>query len=477
MKTKFLIFVVILFSKYSFGQSCNCTNELDFVVKYYEANLPGFMDNVNDKNRNEYEKFKKELFLKSKNINLKSECFKLLTYYVEFFKDNHSRMDMDVESVNEKDENLVKTFLNSETFKTSETYQLKKTDFKQYPLNDIRGIYQTSDSMYTIAIIPNKGSLRKYIGVITDSKTPLWVKGQVKLELNPNKKGGYEVFMYRGNHSLRFSPNYILSNGILGDNWFKTSLKKKVSYNLNNSNTLEFKILNDSTSYVRIPSFSGGLSAKIDSFYMAIDAQIQSKPYLIIDVRNNGGGSDRNASPLLKYIYTKPFAEDIVDLYVTEGNIKMWELWYEKINTDTINYNKEVRKKFLDNINKMKKAPLNSFLLKDKDTIKRDKVLSYPKKVVIIANKYCASSCETLLFWAKESDKTILVGENSGGYVGYGEVGSINTPCYEFTLYCTMTRYRKQRAFEVTGIPPNVRLNNRTDWINQTLDILTKNKK
>lgn len=26
-------------------------------------------------------------------------------------------------------------------------------------------------------------------------------------------------------------------------------------------------------------------------------------------------------------------------------------------------------------------------------------------------NKYCASSCETLLFWAKESDKTILVGK------------------------------------------------------------------
>ena len=40
-------------------------------------------------------------------------------------------------------------------------------------------------------------------------------------------------------------------------------------------------------------------------------------------VRNNGGGSDRNASPLLKYIYTKPLEEDNVDLYVTKDNIKI----------------------------------------------------------------------------------------------------------------------------------------------------------
>lgn len=50
-----------------------------------------------------------------------------------------------------------------------------------------------------------------------------------------------------------------------------------------------------------------------------------------------------------------------------------------------------------------------------------------------------------IVFEVKESDKSIIVGENSGGYVGYGEVGEIITPCYKFDLTCTMTRYDKNK--------------------------------
>ncbi len=485
MKTTFLVFLSIAFAASSFGQNCDCANDLDFVVKYYEANLPGFKDNVNDQNKKQYEKFKKELFFKAKNTKLKQTCFKLLTYYVEFFQDNHSSIAKEEQyrRVNEKNEDSVKAFLNSEIFKATEIYPLKEAALQQYPLNDIRGIYQTKDSMYTIAIIPNKNSFRQYIGVIIDSKTPLWKKGQVKIEfIKPNKKGGYEVFSYNRNHGVAYDPNLFFREGILGNGWFKTSLKSNTvdsrNYSDNDSDKLEYKQLNDSTTYIRIPSFSGDITAQLDSFYKRVDLKIQSKPYLMIDVRNNGGGSDNNVLPLLKYIYTKPFVSDIVDLYVTRDNLKIWDLWYKNISRDTINYNKEYQTEFLEEINRMKKAPLNSFLQRGSgDTIKMDTILAYPKKIAIIMNQYCASSCEALLFCAKESDKTILVGENSGGYVGYGEVGSVNTPCYNFTLYCTKTRYRKQQAFEATGIPPDVRLDNKTDWISQTLKLLTQKNK
>jgi C-terminal processing protease CtpA/Prc len=91
-----------------------------------------------------------------------------------------------------------------------------------------------------------------------------------------------------------------------------------------------------------------------------------------------------------------------------------------------------------------------------------------------MTNRWCASSCESLLFLAKESDKTIIVGENSGGYVGYGEVGEIETPCYNFDLTCTMTRYKKQRAYEVIGIEPDIMLDKQKDWIEQTIKFLEK---
>lgn len=218
------------------------------------------------------------------------------------------------------------------------------------------------------------------------------------------------------------------------------------------------------------------MEKKIYEFYDKYDSLITSKPNLIIDVRNNGGGSDGCVVPLLEYIYTKPFYQDTVEVYATKGNIKRYEEFYEtRIKNDTINYDNDYRKSFTDEIEKMKTVPNKTFIPRAMgELIKGDTILKYPSKVAIIINKGCASSCETLLFWAKESDKTILVGENSGGFVGYGEVTETETPNFKFILRCTMTRYRQQRKYEATGVIPNFYLSLQKDWIEQALELLKK---
>ena len=105
------------------------------------------------------------------------------------------------------------------------------------------------------------------------------------------------------------------------------------------------------------------------------------------------------------------------------------------------------------------------------ETIK-GKSHKYPKKVAILYNRSCASSCEPLLFFAKESDKAILVGENSGGYVGYGNIFSIRTPQYKFNMQASTTRYKNARKYEVVGITPDYKLDYKSDWIKQTEKIL-----
>jgi hypothetical protein len=463
-------------NQFTFSQDCKCETELKFVINYYETNLPSFIDNVNEKNENEYLAFKNLLLSKSKVSNKKMDCFKILTKYVEFFKDNHSSIYMQDVDVNENNPESLSNFLNSETYKSREYYKFKESEIKQYPLKEIKGIYQNADSTITIAIIQIKKS-EKFIGVVTESKSKLWKKGQIKVELTKKKDGSFEAFYYSYKHTLKYYPNYTLENGILGDFWFKKSLKNKVNYSHNFDNKIEFKILNDSTSYLRLSSFSSELNAKIDSLYKKVDAQILSKPNLIIDVRNNGGGNDGNAYPLLKYLYTKPFEDDSVDFYVTKDNIKIWENWYQENSKDTINFNAQDLKESLKDINRMKNSKLGTFIprsLSEKSIIKRDIIEYNPKRIAIMTNRWCASSCESLLFLAKESDKTIIVGENSGGYVGYGEVGEIVTPCYKFDLTCTMTRYKKQRAYEVIGIEPNIKLDKQKDWIEQTMKLLEK---
>ncbi len=58
-----------------------------------------------------------------------------------------------------------------------------------------------------------------------------------------------------------------------------------------NDKPYEFKTVTDSVNYLRLSDFDAQLTHKLEAFYSEIDQTIQSKPYLIIDVRNNGGGS------------------------------------------------------------------------------------------------------------------------------------------------------------------------------------------
>lgn len=114
----------------------------------------------------------------------------------------------------------------------------------------------------------------------------------------------------------------------------------------------------------------------------------------------------------------------------------------------------------------MRAAPSGSFIPIDGDTVDAaitlDSVARWPRKVAILADGGCASSCESLLLWALESDKAVIMGANSGGFLAYGEVGRTGTPCFDLDLYTTMTRHHGLGRYEAIGIPPAIRLDSRT---------------
>ncbi len=472
-----LIILCLLISYLGISQNdCSCATELEFVIDYYETNLPGFKDNVHEGTQAEYDDLKRTVREEATKVRLASACYKVLVYYVEYFRDNHSTIRMKIEGLDESDQDLVDSFYQTAQYKSRETIALTEQDLQQYEADDIRGIYQTKDGYYKVAVIENKGPLRDYVGVIVESKSKLWKPGHVKFELKQKKDGKLDAFSYMRNHSLRYTANYFNGFGMLGNAWYKTTHLDQTNHALNTGNKIDFKLLQDSVAYMYIPTFSGRYSASLDSFYQANKKVIENTPYLIIDVRNNGGGSDNNVMPLLDYIYTNPIQGDQVDMFVTEANTGIWRKWTEDAKKDSKNFSKSDIKWFEKELSAMEKTPPGTFISRSKGRMLRRKVNpNKPKKVAVLYNRNCASSCESLLFLAKESANTILVGENSGGYVGYGENGSIKTPCYEFTLTCTMTRYDKQRAFEVIGIPPKFRLDYEKDWIEQTIQFLVAN--
>jgi C-terminal processing protease CtpA/Prc len=222
---------------------------------------------------------------------------------------------------------------------------------------------------------------------------------------------------------------------------------------LNSKGNFEFKALDDSTIYLKLKSFDGSLTQELDSFYSIIHDQLISKPYLVVDIRDNGGGSESSYFKLLPYVYTNPLKIDSAQIWVSPDNIKRYE---------------ESTKPDEELIKRMKNAPSYSFIPYKEDaatTWELDSSTTYPSKVALIYNRGSASAAEGMIMYFMQSSKVITIGENSGGYIGYGNVMDAQTPCGTYVIKNTTTKYAQKSKYEFVGIQPQFIPGKNEDWI------------
>lgn len=283
--------------------------------------------------------------------------------------------------------------------------------------------------------------------------------GHILMDLIPAHDNTYNVTYYTGLLGFNFKSilkSQKIENGIIPSFGFS-----KIKPALNEAE-YEFKELNDSINYIRLSSFDGMLVNELDSFYNAIHRDILRLPYLVIDIRNNGGGDERAYLDLLKYAYTKPLTLDSVNVWVSPENIKR----YEEISA-------EKNKRLLE---RMKAAQPFTFIPLAEDesnTWSLDSTLHYPKKIALLFDRGTASAAEGMIYYFMQSEKVITIGENTGGYMGYGNVMTAQTPCENFTIRSTTTRYFKKSKYEYVGIGPMYKISKKDDWIAYAKKLLT----
>jgi hypothetical protein len=167
-------------------------------------------------------------------------------------------------------------------------------------------------------------------------------------------------------------------------------------------------------------------------------------------------------------VYTGPILNDPLEMYVTPGNIATYKNELAKALADSSAYGPESIKDMRGYIQKMEHAKPYTFIPMDNAGISfttRKKVYPYPKKVAIVYNHNTASSGESFIFDAMQSKKVITMGENSGGYTGYGNVFAVPVPGSDLTLGCTTTRYPHRRKFDGIGIKPAWHLEVDGNWL------------
>jgi Peptidase family S41 len=469
----FALLTIIFSTILSTAQPCHCDSNFLFVKKYIETNSPSFADNVITERQKEYDEFCIQLLNNIKTDNCISNCTTFISTYLKFFRDQHLSIEESNTSIsiNENDTFALRKFKESVVYTKQEKIfltapQIEKLKYAAF--GSIEGIYYAMpDTTYTIAMV---ASGKAYKGIILNSKTKLWDKYQVKLTLTPLNDSVFIADRYMRDFSYKQENTQFKNDGFAE----LTFYKKKISTPSTNQ-VYSFQKLNDSINYIKINSFNGSYTAELNRFYKTVDSAIRSMPYLVIDVRNNGGGGDANYDALVPYFYDNPIAGDIVDVFATPDNIKRYEERISLMKKDEASFGKANIIATSIQLSKMKKAKPFSFVPLTNEKMgyrKLSYILPYPKKVIILYNKFCASSCESLLFDAIQSKRVITMGENSGGYTGYGNILPVKIPNSNLLLYCTTTRYREQRKYDGIGITPMVKLNANEDWLKAAIDLI-----
>ncbi len=234
-----------------------------------------------------------------------------------------------------------------------------------------------------------------------------------------------------------------------------------------------FSEADSQTLLLTLPSMSGDYSALIDSMLRANTKVLNSKPFLIVDCRNNSGGTDQTWAPLKPYLFTQPTVTDGRQYWASEDNAEFLLQMVKKEGTD------KKMKKYLKGIAaEMKKRPGAFVGTMNARRERPPAILPYPEKVIILVNKNSASSTENLLLWAKQSKKVTIMGRPTAGVADYGNLAVSVAPCRDWELWIPIMRSNRVadgRAIDNIGITPDVVLEeNEPDWIMRAREYLRK---
>lgn len=466
---KYSLIVVALFAATSGKtQTCECEKEFLYIRNVIEHNFAGYPDKLKALSKATYKKKTGELLELSRDRFASDNCILIIDKYLDIFKSHHLGVSLNLDPY-KIDTDFInhRPLFNIPLEKLVELHQSKSWE----------GIYVFAyDSSYKIAIIKDPTPLHDYVGVIIQSKLPTWKKGMIKIEGKLENDSLMSGLLYMRNHRPKFEGFALWDhNNKVGGDWIREGTPKEVSIpyakgnNSPRSPTIDAKSLTPTTFYIKIASFDIDYKPTIDSILKANESLLNNVPNLILDLRDNGGGSDDSWDGLIPYIYSNPIKFIGADVWATDATIEGYKRYLEDKNLP-----KESVSRLNSEISKMEMAKGKWIKKNDDEVVSSYAVKLYPKKVVILINKWCGSSTEEFLLAAQQSSKVILVGENTIGNLDYSNVVRVPFSCYPYFLNYASTRSRRlkiNKGIDNVGIAPKYQLTENDDWIKQALKL------
>ncbi len=323
---------------------------------------------------------------------------------------------------------------------------LEKNKETLFPLE---GIWQAGG--YKLGTI--RQAEKTFTAFILEGDSSFWSTGQIKAELTEVSTGLYRAFYYMKNHL----PNILylkLMGAELRDDKKGFSFTRFESNRSSTDNIISIYQHDPATMVMRIHAFWGTYRAYIDSVIAAHSTELSSTTNLIIDVSDNGGGSDFAWRSLLPFLYTKPVLIKQYETLCDEEIIQKTKDGF--VGRELLS--KEEETAYSAELDSCMNH-LGDFYCPGEctDTLRFHR-LEFPRTVAVIIGNNTASAAENFVLAAEQSSKVTLFGQPTAGIVDYGNVLWYDSPsgCRQFGIPSIRSARLPQRPLDNIGIQPQV---------------------
>lgn len=467
------------------SQSCCCTEAFSTLRKYLEESYAGYELKLSAYSK-EHTKLVSVLEKKMKDVpSFSVTCLRTLNEYIAFFEDGHltlnAQLTGNIDSVNLFYASTERMSIPTDTFKNIINRQGND------PIVGVwKGLDNDPDTQFKIAIVPDKNKPGNFKGILIVSAYKYWKPSFIMMRIS-KEKDSYKISLYtsRGaiqyyNINLNREKNAFVTRTRI---WAKEDAKgeypdssafKHLILTQKNS----FKELSAQTNYLRLRV----LARNSDTLAKLIDDNIEkiiSKEYLIIDIRDNSGGTASGFQKLQNYINdTLPtFAK--LD-YLTKSSpaiITGYQKFYKSINWE----NEEGLKILKDSVGKIFDWHAEQDRRKKikRDTTKQAQLPNKIKKIIVLQNRYVLSAAEMFVNMFSASPKVHFMGTHTGGVIDKVGIMTIYDNIhglYELNMPVSIRIGAREQPIDPAGFPPDIYFNSgEKDWIEQAQYLLENN--